>query len=533
MTHHASSHRTARTAPASPASPTSPASRTARTPRALVRLATATTAVLAATLATLAAPASASPGQSGTTSAASTTGTTSTTSTTEQLTVRPAATVTDPDGTTHTHYDRTIGGLPVLGGDLIVHQRPDGTRTTTDTAVPAALKAAAATATATAAAPALAPGPGARRIIWAATATPAVAWETVTRTPRADGTPSELHTVTDARTGAVLGSYDAVHAGTGNSQYSGSVPLGTTLSGSLYQLRDTLRGDQRTLDALNQTTGGVLFTDADDVWGNGGPSSRQTAGVDVHYGTAVTWDFYRAVFNRKGIRGDGRGVVSRVHYGNNYANAFWDSSCGCVSYGDGVPGSGKPFTSLDIVGHELAHGLTASTAGLLSSGEPGALNEGTSDILGTAGEFFADNATDTADYYIGERVSEKPLRTMDRPSSDGYSRDYWSSDIGTLSPDAASGPARHFFYLLSEGSGRKVINGITYDSPTYDGSKLLGITQDKAVRIWYRALSVYMTSTSNYSRARSATLQAATDLYGAAGPERAAVAAAWNAVNVH
>lgn len=151
--------------------------------------------------------------------------------------------------------------------------------------------------------------------------------------------------MTDARTGAVLGSYDTVHAGTGNSQYAGTVTLGTNPSGSLFQLRDLPRGDQRTLDAMNQTTGGVLFTDADDVWGNGGPTSRQTAGVDVHYGTAVTWDFYRGVLGRNGIRGDGRGVVSRVHYGNNLDNAFWDDSCGCVSYGDGAAGSGKPPTS--------------------------------------------------------------------------------------------------------------------------------------------------------------------------------------------
>ncbi|MET9701042.1 M4 family metallopeptidase [Streptomyces sp. NPDC006529] len=489
----------------------------ASSPRTLVRLATATTAVLAATLATLAAPANAAPADPATTSA-----------TAERLTARPGATVTDPDGTTHTHYDRTLGDVPVIGGDLIVHQRPDGSRTTTDTTTPAALRTA---ATTTARTPA--PAPGARRIIWAATGAPAPAWDTLTRTPRPDGTPSELHTVTDARTGAVLGSYDAVHAGTGTSQYAGTVPLGTTPNGALHQLRDVPRGDQRTLDALNQTTGGVLFTDADDLWGNGTPTNRQTAGVDVHYGTAVTWDFYQGVLGRNGIRGDGRGITSRVHYGTNYGNAFWSDSCGCVNYGDGAPGTGKPPTSLDIVGHEIAHGLTAATAGLLSSGEPGALGEATSDILGTAGEFFAENPADPGDYLIGERAYPGAPRTMDRPSSDGSSRDYWSRDIGTLDPHAASGPARHFFYLLSEGSGRKVINGVTYDSPTYDGSKLSGITREKAVRIWYRALTVHLTSASTYSRARTATLQAATDLYGATSTERTAVAAAWNAVNVH
>ncbi|MFG2621684.1 M4 family metallopeptidase [Streptomyces sp. NPDC048507] len=320
--------------------------------------------------------------------------------------------------------------------------------------------------------------------------------------------------------------------GTGRSQYSGTVPLGTTPSGATYQLRDPARGNQRTLDALNQTTGpGVLFTDADNTWGTGNPANRQTAAVDVHYATAVTWDFYRAAFNRDGVRGDGAGTTSRVHYGNNFGNAFWSDGCACVSYGDGAT-PGRPPTSLDVVGHELAHGLTSATAGLLYSGEPGGLNEGTSDILATAGEFFAQNKSDPGDYLLGERVYDGPPRRMDRPSADGSSRDYWSADLATLDPHASSGPARHFYYLLAEGSGPKVINGTAYDSPTYDGSKLLGIGRDKATQIWYRALTLHMRSTTDYAAARTATLQAAVELYGAAGPEVTRVAAAWKAVNV-
>lgn len=290
--------------------------------------------------------------------------------------------------------------------------------------------------------------------------------------------------------------------------------------------------NQRTLDALNQTTGpGVLFTDADNTWGTGNPANRQTAAVDVHYATAVTWDFYRDTFNRNGVRGDGVGTTSRVHYGNRYGNAFWSDSCACVSYGDGTT-PGRPPTSLDVVGHELAHGLTSSTAGLLASGEPGGLNEGTSDILATAGEFYADNKADPGDYLLGERVFDGPPRRMDRPSADGTSRDYWSADLGTLDPHASSGPARHFYYLLAEGSGPKVINGVAYDSPTYDGSKLLGIGRDKATRIWYRALTLHMRSTTNYAAARTATIQSAIELYGASSPEVTRVAAAWKAVNV-
>ncbi|WP_260610440.1 M4 family metallopeptidase [Streptomyces sp. WAC06614] len=322
--------------------------------------------------------------------------------------------------------------------------------------------------------------------------------------------------------------------GKGLGQHAATVGLTTYWSGTTYQLRDTTRGDTRTLDALGRTgpAGGVLFTDADNTWGDGTPAHRQTAAVDVQYGTAVTWDFYQAVFGRKGVRGDGRGVVSRVHYGSAYPGAFWDDSCACVSYGDGSPGGRAP-TSLDLVGHNLAQGLVSSTANLTYSGEPGALRVATADLLAAGGEFFADNPADVGDYLFGERVSpDGPLRRMDRPSADGRSPDYWSRDIGRLDPYAASGPARHFFYLLAEGSGPKTINGVAYDSPTYDGSTLLGIGRDKALRIWYRALTVNMTSTTSYAGARAATLRAAADLYGPASPETTAVAATWTAVNV-
>lgn len=96
----------------------------------------------------------------------------------------------------------------------------------------------------------------------------------------------------------------------------------------------------------------------------------------------------------------------------------------------------------------------------------------------------------------------------------------------------SSGPANHFFYLLSEGSGAKTINGVSYDSPTYDGSTVTGIGRVKAYKIWYKALSTYMTSSTNYAGARTATLQATSDLYGAGSAEYTAVAAAWTAINV-
>lgn len=121
---------------------------------------------------------------------------------------------------------------------------------------------------------------------------------------------------------------------------------------------------------------------------------------------------------------------------------------------------------------------------------------------------------------------------MDEPSKDGGSADYWDSSVGNEDVHYSSGVANHFFYLLAEGSGAKTINGVDYDSPTSDGSTVTGIGRDKAIQIWYKALSEYMTSSTDYADARTATEKAATDLYGADSAELKSVDAAWTGVNV-
>ncbi|MFB7560824.1 M4 family metallopeptidase [Streptomyces brevispora] len=461
----------------------------------------------------------------------------------EKLVVRDV--IKDTDGTVHTRYERTYAGLPVLGGDLVVHETAAGKSTvtkavsarisvaTTDAEVTAtvakstALKAASAEKTAKAAAE-----DAPRKVIWAASGTPVLAWETVVRGVQPDGTPSELHVVTDAATGKELFKDEAIETGTGTGTYSGSVTLGTTKSGTTYNLTDGTRGSHKTYDLNQGTSGtGTLFTDADDIWSGG----RQSAAVDVHYGAAVTWDFYKNVVGRNGIKNNGVASYSRAHYGNNYVNAFWSDSCFCMTYGDGS-GNTHPLTSLDVAAHEMSHGLTAATAKLNYSGESGGLNEATSDIFGAAVEFYANNPSDPGDYLIGEKININgngtPLRYMDKPSKDGGSKDYWSSTLGNLDVHYSSGPANHFFYLLSEGSGAKTINGVSYNSPTYSGSAVTGIGRDKAIQIWYKALTTYMTSTTNYAKARTATLSAAGALYGTSSAEYKAVGAAWTAINV-
>ncbi|MGW3107857.1 M4 family metallopeptidase [Streptomyces sp. NPDC001100] len=463
--------------------------------------------------------------------------------------------VKDVDGTVHTRYERTYAGLPVLGGDLVVAIGKTGKTERVTKATKATIKVASLTPKITAAkaekqavsaaktlGSAKSAADGARKVIWAGGGSPVLAYETIVGGLQDDGTPNRLHVITDAATGKKLFEYQGVEnaTGTGKTLYSGTVSLTTTLSGTTYSLTDASRGGHKTYNLKHTTSSGTgtLFTNTTNTWGTGAASSSTTdvtAAADAAYGAQETWDFYKNTFGRSGIKNDGVGAYSRVHYGSSYVNAFWDDDCFCMTYGDGSSNT-HPLTSLDVAGHEMSHGVTANTAGLDYSGESGGLNEATSDIFGTGVEFYANNSSDPGDYLIGEKLNINgdgtPLRYMDEPSKDGGSADYWSSSIGDLDVHYSSGVANHFFYLLSEGSGSKTINGVSYDSPTYDGSTVTGIGRAEALQIWYKALTEYFTSTTDYSGARSGTLSAAADLYGSGSTEYNAVAAAWSAVNV-
>ncbi|MEV6795408.1 M4 family metallopeptidase [Streptomyces sp. NPDC051320] len=468
----------------------------------------------------------------------------------EKLVVKDV--VQDRDGTAHTRYERTYDGLPVLGGDLVVDTAKSGKTNGVTRAVSTRLKNVDTTATvkpATAEKKALSLAADAgskkttadrapRKVVWMAKGKPTLAYETVVGGLQDDGTPNQLHVVTDAATGKKIYQWQAIEnaTGTGNTRYSGTVSLSTSGSGSSYSLNDTVRGGHKTYNLNHGTSGtGSLVTDSDNVWGDGTNGNAQTAAADAHYGAAETWDFYKNTFGRNGIRGDGVAAYSRVHYGNSYVNAFWDDSCFCMTYGDGS-GNNDPLTALDVAGHEMSHGVTAATAGLNYSGESGGLNEGTSDIFGTGVEWYANNSSDKGDYLIGEKIDINgdgtPLRYMDQPSKDGGSADYWSSGVGNKDVHYSSGVANHFFYLLSEGSGSKVVNGVSYNSPTSDGLPVTGIGRDKALQIWYKALTEQFTSTTNYASARTGTLAAAAALYGSSSAEYKGVENAWAGVNV-
>ncbi|MFC4146569.1 M4 family metallopeptidase [Micromonospora mangrovi] len=458
----------------------------------------------------------------------------------------------DANGAAHTRYTRTYHGLRVYGGDFVIHTAPDGNLagTSVGLAAPLTLGTTAKVGKAAAQASARKTFSGSlssvgtpELFVDASSGKGRLAWETVASGMRADKqTPSKLHVITDATTGKVIGSYDEIEsvAGTGNSIFSGTVSVDTTLSGSTYQMVDPSHGNGRTCD-MNNTTSGTCttFTDADNTWGTGSNSSRQSAAVDAHFGAAKTFDYFTNVHARNGIFGNGTGVPSRVHYGSNYVNAFWDGSQ--MTYGDGS-GNANPLVALDVAGHEMSHGVTENVVpgGLTYSGESGGLNEATSDIFGTMVEFYANTTADPGDYQIGEKININgngtPLRYMYNPSLDGSSDSCWTTSTKNKDVHYSSGPANHFFFNLAEGTG-----ATAYGTSPVCGSApaVTGIGRAKAEKIWFRALDVYFTSNTSYvntttpsNTARAYSLKAATDLYGNCSTEYKAVQAAWTAVAV-
>ncbi|MCG7209676.1 M4 family metallopeptidase [Streptomyces arenae] len=505
----------------------------------------------------------------------------------------------DPEGARHVRFERTHRGMPVLGGDLVVHlsrllaytgvtraaEHPVAPATTTArlTARQAEEKAAsAAGGEAGTAALVVDARDGAAALAYQVPVDGAGGGSTVvvdaltgkvrSNTPDSDeflspkvletlrrrGETLDPATATGARPQALTGlsaaaaaHYPATAHGTGKSLFVGKVALTTTQTARRsFLLKDPTRYGTETRDAKGRETEsfgqGVKFTSTTDSWGNGTTTSRGSAAADAQYGITETLDFYKKAFGRKGIANNSKPARAMVHWGDKVGNAFWDSTCGCMLYGDGDGDQiKKPLVVLDVTGHELTHGVVDATAKLEPTridsdgnqyGEAGSLNESLADIFGSNVEFFANNPKNPPNYLLGEKLglAQKFLRRLDHPSLDRLEGtvDYWSPQVANAEVHAGSGVSSHAFYLLAEGSGRKTIGATTYDSPTYDGSTVTGIGRTKATAVFYRALTRYMVSSTDFHDARTATLKAAKDLYGASSVEYRTVDQAWAAVNV-
>lgn len=342
---------------------------------------------------------------------------------------------------------------------------------------------------------------------------------------------SRNYVFVDALTGNILYTKNRIHTadtlGTAHTKYSGVQQITTDYTGSTFRLRESGRGNGvNTYDMNNGTSYGSAtdFTDADNNWNNVNSQQDEVA-TDAHWGAEKTYDYYWNNFGRNSIDGNGFTLNSYVHYSNSYVNAFWDGQR--MTYGDGNGTSYTPLVPIDVAGHEITHGLTSFTADLIYQNESGALNESFSDIFGAAIEFYSK----TGDWLMGEECSTSGtgFRSMSNPNSKGDPDTYLGTNWYSGTADNGgvhtnSGVQNFWFYLLTDGGAGTNDNGDAYS--------VTGIGISKAAAISYRNLTIYLTSTSNYSDARFYAIQSAIDLYGACTQEVESTTDAWYAVGV-
>jgi len=300
-------------------------------------------------------------------------------------------------------------------------------------------------------------------------------------------------------------------AGSGVGVLGDTKTVETTLKSGKYYLEDRSKpmggtGYIRTRDYRNGTFLSYDMTDTDNVW----DTATQRAGVDAHHYAAKVYDYYKNEHNRNSINNAGMTMNSYVHYSKNYNNAFWNGSS--MTYGDGdgvlmVALSG----GLDVIAHELTHGVTDYESDLVYKDQSGALNESWSDAFGAI--------VDSKDWTMGEDIYTPGT------AGDAF-RDL--SD-----PTRYNDPAHmnQYIYTTEDNGGVHSNSGIP-NKAFYNLATAIG-SRNVAGKIWYKANTDYMTTSTNFSGARAATLQAAADLYGSGSSYYTAVANAWSAVGVY
>ncbi|MEA2571026.1 MAG: bacillolysin [Acidobacteriota bacterium] len=259
----------------------------------------------------------------------------------------------------------------------------------------------------------------------------------------------------------------------------------------------------------------------------GGSSSDVDAQKAYEY-TGNAYDYFSGRQGRDSWDGSGGQLISTVHYSSSYNNAFWNGSQLVFGDGDGTQFIGFA-RGLDVVAHELTHGVTQQSAGLIYANESGALNEAMSDIFGAATEANVRGlSSDT--WKVGEDIktpgtSGDALRYMNNPTQDGSSTDYYperytgSADNGGVHSN--SGIGNLAFYLLSQGGSHP-------RSKTTVSVSGIGMTS--AEDIFYRALTAYMGASTGFQDARDNTIQAASDLFGPCSSQTESAGKAWDAV---
>ncbi|MEM6318923.1 MAG: M4 family metallopeptidase [Bacteroidota bacterium] len=312
---------------------------------------------------------------------------------------------------------------------------------------------------------------------------------------------------------------------------NGIVNFTTQFTGTDYILRANNLGPDNnqvvhTLSANNNdnTSNLTEIRDVDNDW------QDDSTAVGAHWGTEKVYDYFLTKHNRKSFDGNGAPLLSYVNYGTNYVNAFWNGVN--MTYGDGNGDTWGALTSLDVIAHEIAHGVTENNGlgGLVYSYESGALNESFSDIFGVVFEFAYD--PDGGDWLMGEDfdfVNQEGFRSMSNPNDKGDPKTYYGQLWHTEAWDFGgvhinSGVQNFWFYLLVNGGSGT--NEYQYDY------NVTGIGMDDAAAIAYRNLTTYMSPRARFIDARDGAIQSAIDLFGENSQQHLSTLEAWCAVGV-
>jgi len=289
-------------------------------------------------------------------------------------------------------------------------------------------------------------------------------------------------------------------------------------------------GDQRSVCDVHYGSQGDL--PGKKMRGEGEPPVADAAVNQAYDGAGTTYDFYQAVFNRNSVDGHGLALVSSVHFEVNYDNAFWNGSQMVYGDGDGLIIKRGGFTeSLDVMAHELTHGVTQFTAGLRYRAQSGALNESMSDVFGSLvrqrslGETAAQ-----ADWLIGEgilgpQLQGAALRSLKAPGT-AFRSDNQPSHMD------------HYVQLPDDGDPRNDNGGVHINSGIPNHAFYLaamaigGHAWEKAGAIWYTTLTTKLNENSDFQAAADATVAVSGELFGASGAEQQAVRAAWEQVGI-
>jgi Zn-dependent metalloprotease len=296
----------------------------------------------------------------------------------------------------------------------------------------------------------------------------------------------------------------------------------TGLMSSMFSVSDKL---YRTIyDAgKTETLPGTL------VRSEGGRSKGGRTVSEAYDYSGLTYDFYKKIFERNSIDTRGMKLDSTVHYGEDYTNAFWNGTQ--MVYGDGDGEIFQRFTkSIDVIGHELTHGVTQYEAALEYEGQAGALNESFSDVFGSMIKQHAlKQAVDKADWLIGaglftRKVNGVALRSMKEPGT--------AYNDPTIGKDPQPAHMKDYVNTTGDNGGVHINSGIPNRSFYLTAIELGGYAWEKAGRIWYIALTERLRESSDFQRAANITFEVAGTLYGKNAKEQNAVKKAWDLVGI-